>query len=338
MNTKWIANRQTRYGAYATVYILVVVAIIAAANFLANRYNKSFDATSNKRYSLSDQTVKVVSNLKQDVTISYFDETTSFAKAKDLLSRYANLSPRLKVEYLDPFKKPQLAKEFGITTTGTTILRTATKRQEARSVSEEELTSAIVRLLKSGDRMACFTTGAGEHSLEENSNSSYSGLKDLVEKSNYKTQVLNLMEKPSVPDTCSLVVVGGPKVDYPQPVVDGLKKYVEAGGRVLLLADPPLKTSKETIADNTALLDVLKSWGVTLNRDLVLDTSGVGQLYGMGPEVALATRYETHAIVREMKRTATAFPLVRSLDTKTATRPRSKSWFPRPRTPWRRRI
>lgn len=316
MSNTWMKSRQTKYTAYAGVYIAVIIAVLATVNFLANRYNKSFDATSNKRYSLSDQTIKLVSGLKQDVTISYFDETTGFAKAKDLLDRYDNLSTKLSVAYIDPFKKPQLAKQFGITQTGTIVLQSGDKRQEARSVSEEELTSAIIRLLKTGERTACFTTGAGEHSLEDTTNSSYGGVKDLVAKNNYKTQVINLMEKPEVPAACSLVVVGGPKVDYPQPVVDALKKYIEDGGRGLFLSDPPLKTGKETVAENKALLDMLGGWGVTLQSNLVLDTSGLGSLYGMGPEVALATHYEAHPIVREMKRTATAFPLVRSLEVK----------------------
>ncbi len=316
MSNTWMKSRQTKYTAYAGVYIAVIIAVLATVNFLANRYNKSFDATSNKRYSLSEQTIKLVSGLKQDVTISYFDETTGFAKARDLLDRYDNLSTKLSVVYIDPFKKPQLAKQFGITQTGTIVLQSGDKRQEARSVSEEELTSAIIRLQKTGDRTACFTTGAGEHSLEDTTNSSYAGVKELVEKNNYKTQVVNLIEKPEVPAGCSLVVVAGPKVDYPQPVVDALKKYIEDGGRGLFLSDPPLKTGKETVAENKALLDVLNGWGVTLQANLILDTSGLGGLYGMGPEVALATRYETHPIVREMKRTATAFPLVRSLEVK----------------------
>ncbi len=52
--------RQTKYAAYATVYILVIIAVLVVANFLANRYNKSYDATANKRFTLSDQTKKVV--------------------------------------------------------------------------------------------------------------------------------------------------------------------------------------------------------------------------------------------------------------------------------------
>lgn len=317
MNTSFLKKRATKFSAYTSVYILAVLGILGAANFLANRYNKSYDSTSNKRFSLSEQTVKVVTGLKEDVTISYFDETTSFARAKDLLDRYSTLSPKLKVELLDPFKKPTLAKQYGITQTGTIVLQTASgKRQDARSLSEEEITSAVVRLFKKGDRTVCFTTGAGEHSLEDTTANAYSSVKTLIEKNNYKTDTVNLIEKPEVPAGCALVAVAGPRVDYPQPVVDALKKYVERGGRAVFLSDPPLKTGKDNVAENAGLKAVLQGWGVTLNNDLILDTSGMGGQYGMGPEIALASRYETHPIVQSMKRTATAFPLVRSLEPK----------------------
>src|SRR5437867_4974606 len=111
----WLkARRQTKYAAYATVYILVAIAIVTVANVLADRYNKSYDSTSNKRYSLSDQTAKIVKGLKQDATITYFDESSEFQQAKDLLDRYRNLSPKVHVEYVDPLKKPMLAREAGI--------------------------------------------------------------------------------------------------------------------------------------------------------------------------------------------------------------------------------
>lgn len=246
MTTAFLKKRATKFSAYTTVYILVVLGILSTANFLANRYNKSFDSTTNKRFSLSDQTLKVVNGLKEDVTISYFDETVAFPRAKDLLDRYSTLSPKLKVELLDPFKKPTLAKQFGITQAGAIVLQTASgKRQDARSLSEEEVTSAIVRLFKKSENTACFTTGAGEHSLEDTTSGSYSAVKTLIEKNNYKTQTVNLIEKPEVPAGCTLIVVAGPRVDYPQPVVDGLKKYVEGGGRAVFLSDPPAEAGGE---------------------------------------------------------------------------------------------
>jgi ABC-type uncharacterized transport system involved in gliding motility auxiliary subunit len=82
------------------------------------------------------------------------------------------------------------------------------------------------------------------------------------------------------------------------------------------MLDPPLKMGRSEIADNNALAAVLQGWGVTLVKDLILDLNPIGQLAGLGPQVALVTTYNTHAIVNEMKGSATGFPLSRSLDIK----------------------
>src|SRR5215467_379949 len=102
MDSSFLKARQTRFGAYAAVYLLVVLAIVIVGNVLANRYNKTLDATANKRYSLSEQTAKIVKGLKQPATITYYDQSTGFSRGKDQLEPYANLSTQLKVEYVDP--------------------------------------------------------------------------------------------------------------------------------------------------------------------------------------------------------------------------------------------
>src|SRR5258706_771131 len=108
-----LKSRQAKYGAYAGAYIIVIIAVLIAVNFLANRYSKAYDSTANKQFSLSEQTIKIVSNLKNDVKIEFFDATPRFAAARDLLDRYASLSTKLKVEMIDPDKKPQQAKAAG---------------------------------------------------------------------------------------------------------------------------------------------------------------------------------------------------------------------------------
>ena len=103
-------------------------------------------------------------------------------------------------------------------------------------------------------------------------------------------------------------MVAGPTGDYIQPAVDAIKKYVEDGGRALFMLDPPLKVGRKEIGDNDALLDLLASWGVTVDKDLILDENPVSQLVGLGPEVPLVTTYESHPIVNDLAGTATGFP------------------------------
>lgn len=298
------------------LYSVIVIAILVIVNFFANRYNKSYDSTANKQFTLSDQTVKIVKNLQQPLTITYWDQPTKFKAAQDLLDRYKNLSPKVDVQYKDADKYRTQAIAAGVKTLGTIFIDIGSKHQEAKSLTEEEVTGAIVRALKGGERLACFALGSGEHAIDNSDRTGYSGVKDLLERNNYKTQTLKMLEKPEIPKECTIAVVAGPKHDYVQAEVDALKNYVEGGGKALIMLDPPLKFAQDTIDDNDSLTNLLASWGVTVDKDLVLDTSGVGQIFGLGPEYALVTSYESHPIVSSMKETPTGFPIARSLEVK----------------------
>ena len=316
MASQWLKARQTKYAAFAATYIAIVLATVVIANVLANRYNKSYDATSNKRYSLSEQTAKIVKGLKEPATITYFDQSTRFHDGKDLLDEYANLSSKVHIQYVDPDKNPQLAREAGIRNLGTAVVQVGAHKDEAKSMTEEGITGAFIRDLKNTTRTVCFTTGSGEHQLDDSDREGLSKLKDLLAKDSYETKSIDLLQKAEVPSDCTTLVLAGPTRNFEQPEVDAIKKYVEDGGRAMFLLDPPLKLGHSEIADNDALTNLLASWGVTLQKDLVLDLNPIGQILGVGPQVALVTNYSSQPIVNEMKRVATGLPLARSLEVK----------------------
>ena len=316
MANQWLKARQTKYAAYAVTYVLVVIAVIVVVNVLADRYNKSYDATANKRYSLSDQTAKIVKGLKQDATITYFNQSTRFRDGKDLLEEYKNLSLKVKLEYVDPDKEPQRAREAGVRNFGTAIVKVGDKKEQAKSMTEEGITGAFIRDLKSNSRTVCFVTGSGEHQIDDSDREGFSQFKQLLAKDDYETKAVDLLQKSEVPSECTTLVAAGPTRNYVQPEVDALKKYVEDGGRAFFMLDPPLKMGRSDIADNDALTSLLQSWGVTVDKDLILDLSPVGQIFGLGPQVALVSNYSSQPIVSEIKRTATGFPLARSIQIK----------------------
>jgi ABC-type uncharacterized transport system involved in gliding motility auxiliary subunit len=190
-----------------------------------------------------------------------------------------------------------------------------TKKEEAKSVTESEITGAIIRDEKTTARTVCFVSGSGEHQIDDTQRNGFSRLKDILAKDQYASKSISLLEKAEIPSDCTVVVIAGPQSEYVQPAVDAIKKYVEQGGRALIMLDAPLKIGRPT-ADNTALTEVLQSWGVSMDKDLLLDLSPVGQLMGLGPEIALVSTYDSHQIVDAMKGTATGFPLSRSMTVK----------------------
>jgi ABC-type uncharacterized transport system involved in gliding motility auxiliary subunit len=318
MASQWLKARQTKYGAYAAIYILVVLAIVVVANVLADRFNKSYDTTSNKRYSLSDQTKKIVTGLKQNANITYFNQSTRFQQGKDLLDQYANLSPKVHVVYVDPDKNPELARAAGIREFGTAVVQIGDKKDTAKSVTEEGITGAFIRDLKGTTRTVCFVGGSGEHAIDDTERDGFSQFKDLVSKDEYQARAIDLLQKAEVPADCTTVVIAGPTHDYLQPQVDAIKSYVENGGRAFFMLDPPVQFGRSQVATNDALTTLLQSWGVTLDKDMILDLNPMGQLAGLGPQVALVTTYSGQPIVSQMRGSAVGFPLSRSMQIKNA--------------------
>lgn len=314
MKLDFLKAKQTRFAAYVTAYIAVIVAVLAAANFLANRHSVSWDSTANKQFSLSDQSVKIVKELKQDTRMVYFDRTSNFPSGRNLLDRYDRLSPKLAIQYVDPDKDPLTARTAGISSYGTTVVFVGDKKEEAKSVSEEEITGALIRAIKTGDRTVCALQGLGEHSLEDSDRSGYGNLKQYLERNTYKTREIKVPQTTDVPKECTALLVGGPTRDYPQPLVDSIQKYVEGGGRALFLLDPPVTFQGSEVDENVALVKVLDDWGVKLSKDVVLDPNPMANLFGFNAATPLVQNYEFHAIVREMRGSMTMFPFTRSVE------------------------
>jgi ABC-type uncharacterized transport system involved in gliding motility auxiliary subunit len=310
-----VGARQARYGATASLYTIVVIAALVIVNWLGNRYNKSFDTTSNKRFTLSQETQRIVKNLKQDATITYIDKASGFNTAKPMLDRYANLSPKVHIQYIDYQKQPTVARAYGLRYAGTAYVEMGQRREEAKSVNEEGITGAFLKDLK-GVRKVCFVSGSQEHALDATDGNGLSQFKTLVERDNYQPQAVTLLDKTAIPSDCNVLVVAGPQTDYTANEVSAIKNYVENGGRVMLLLDPPLDFGRQHTAENTALANLLESWGVTLDKDLVLEQNPMGQLFGFGPEIPLVSSYESHPIVSDLKNSFTGFPVARSLEVK----------------------
>jgi ABC-type uncharacterized transport system involved in gliding motility auxiliary subunit len=314
MANDWIKARQTKYGAYVALYVIVILCVVFAANYLAKNHNKSVDVTSNRQYTLSDQTKKVLGELKAPVHVYYFGKSETYETARDILDRYHNLSTKFDVSYVDPDKKPDVARMEGMHNYGDIIVDTGVKKETAKALTEEELTGALIRALKNGVRNVCFVQGSGEHQLDDTTRDGYSTFKDALEKNNYKTQTISLIEKPDVPKECNVVVVGGPKHDYLQPAVDALKTYVQGGGHALINFDPVLNLPQEKMGDTPNLAALVETWGITAKGDVILDLSSASRLFGqLSPVVG---SYESHAITRAMGDNASVFPFSRSLDVK----------------------
>ncbi|MBI1353734.1 MAG: hypothetical protein GC160_05255 [Acidobacteria bacterium] len=323
--SNWMQSRQVREGSYSGAYIVVVLAILVAVNWLANQYNKTYDATEAKLYSLSDQTLKILNDLPSDATIYYFNRRMDFERPdmngvspKASLTRYDNASSKVEVDYVDPDANPERAELMNVRTYGTVLVEVAGRREEAKSPNEEDVTNALIKLLKGEEKTACILNGHGEAAPSDTEALGFSVAREAIQEANYKVQDVSLLENPQIPPACSLVIIAGPSTPLLEPEIGIVRDYVNGGGRLLLMIDHAKSPELATLA---------AEWGAQVNDDLVLDTTGIGRLFGGGPVVPLAMDYESHPITQPFisggRPTPTLFPLTRSVN---AAEPAPAGW------------
>ncbi len=299
----FFTRRSSKLGTNAAVITLAVLAILGLVNFLGERHHKRFDLTTEKLFTLSDQTRNIVKGVKQDVKILRFDKQKD-QDAADRVAEYASVNRHISFQNVDPQEHPEMAKEYGVARVGQVIVASGNRKERLEGTSEEDFTSAILKATSEKVNTVCFIEGHGEKTLTDAGQSGYKNVADELKRENYATKTVNLVSENGVPSDCTVLVDAGPaKALFPQEA-EMIGKYLENGGKALLLIDPDT---------NPGLADVLKAWDIGLGDNTVIDASGVGRMFGTGPAVPLVSEYGPHPITQNFGRTMSFFPLARTV-------------------------
>jgi ABC-type uncharacterized transport system involved in gliding motility auxiliary subunit len=301
-------QRNARYGALAGMSVLVVLGILVAVNYLSTRQNRRWDLTTNQQYSLSEQTIKLLRNLDAPVKFLVFDQEANFERFRTRLTEYEYQSSRVDVEYIDADKRPVQAKEYKVDAYGTVIIEYKGRTERLNSDTEQALTNSLIKVITGAQKKVFFVQGHGEKDTANTERAGYSSIVEALGRDNYAVEKLVLAQQKDVPADASVVVLGGPSGDVLAQEADMLRRYLGKGGHVLVLLDPPDPAG----AGAPVLETLLREWSVEVGRNLVIDASGVGQIFGGGPEVPVAATYAAHPITQGFNM-LTAFPLARSV-------------------------
>lgn len=306
--TRGIGRRQLKYGTNTFVLVLAVLGLLGGLNWLASRHSKRFDLTKDQRYSLSDQTRKVLAGLSEEVRITYFQRERDLGQGPDRLDEYRALSSKLQVSFVDPVKNPAKAEAYDARGPWPLVfVERGDKRERLTNDGEQDLTNALIKVTREGKKTVCMLEGQGERSTEDTGDRGYSGAKSALGKSLYEVRNLFLLREKTVPADCTVVVVAGPQKDLLPETTAAIRDYVAAGGKALVLVGPELKESYPN------LVALLKGWNLEAGADLVVDASGVGQLFGLGAGAPLVLDYPYHEITKDFRGLMTVFPTARSI-------------------------
>ncbi len=133
---------------------------------------------------------------------------------------------------------------------------------------EELLDSAILTVVTGKTPVVCFTKGHGESEYDSFTGAGLSDLTESLRRENYQSRGLDQLAL--VPRDCDVVVIAGPERAFLADEAAALSRYLDGGGRMLLLLGPQLDRGLTRFLDS-GLFDLLRVRGIRLGQAVVID-------------------------------------------------------------------
>ncbi|MEI8235342.1 MAG: GldG family protein [Verrucomicrobiota bacterium] len=283
---------RAKIGLNVLLQAVAFLALFALANYLGFNHYQRWDFSRDQKYTLSQQTRRVIANLKKPVHVIVFfsGESPVAHDTVALLNEYAYASKnRVTVEVVDPFRSMARAREIAtqyklrdndnvviLATEGRSkFVSAADMAQFEPSLNlldkprlktfkgEAALTSALIEITEAGASQVYSLSGHGEPLLE--TRSPFSGLKAYIERQNVKVPPLKLTDVESVPPDAKALLIIAPQYDFSDAELHALRVYWgEKRGRIFVALEPNSPTPK--------LAAFLAETGIAVHDDRVLKT------------------------------------------------------------------
>ena len=300
----WWRRRSIQSSANAVIATTAVIIILIVGNIMAVRYGQQIDFTEVKQFSLAPQTQEVLRQLPEPLKVWTFTETPDPTE-RTLLEKFRQINPaNFQFEFVNPQLQPGLANKYGITSIDQVVLDFGDRKKTiARPLSETTLTPALVSLVSNLQATLYFLEGHGEVPLAGADLNLQSAATEL-NKADFTVSPLNLIQQPQVPEDADVLIIAGPKRALVQPELDAIKTYLKNGGSLLAMLDPELKTGLDGL---------LKDWGITLDKRIIVDVSPSGDSLQLGPAVPVVVNYGNHPISQDFGQGFSYFPLAQAV-------------------------
>lgn len=272
-----------KHGTYSMAVTAVVIAIVVVLNLVVQEIPSKYreiDLSSQKLYTIGEQTEKILKNLKKDVTLYYIaQDGTESSDIKNLLEKYEEGSKHITVEQKDPAVSPKFSSQYTsdnisnnsiIVVCGDkskvvdyssmyeTSINYQTYSQEVTGFDGEgQLTSAINYVVSDNMPVLYNLEGHDESSMSET-------MKETIEKANIEIKSLNLLSEEAVPDDAECLFIFAPATDLTKEEADKIISYLENGGKALIV-------SNYTDEDMPNFESVLENYGVQPVDGIVLE-------------------------------------------------------------------
>ena len=256
--------------------LVLLIVFLGAFSYFGKRFDKTFDFTSEKLNSLSEQSQTALQNIKSPLIFYIFykgDKIQDQIRAvqqelKAVLGLYKQENSKVQLVFVDAYKQPLKAEEY--------LSDLHDKEQESLFVfvsyedrkirvsipfQEEQLTSAVIQAQKREFKEILFLTGHGERKLESEEPGGLKALNQSLKDSGFTLKEWSFLQQGAPKSPPALTAVIGPRQNFIDLEKQWLKDYLSKGGRLFLALDPK---------ESHNLTDFLKDYGLIYKDDFVL--------------------------------------------------------------------
>jgi len=296
-----LGKKTTLYGLNSLLMVVLFLAISVVLNLIVSKYDVKRDFTKNKLHSLSEQSVKVVQGLKEEIALKAFLSPMQRPEFEKIFEKYTYYGKNLKAEYIDVDQEPMLVKQYDIKRSGTIVVEGKARHSKIDNLQgpddpklEQKITNAIIQVAKGEKKKVYFTTGHGELMASNTGPKGFSQAKEALEGSRYEVADLATVEKEAIPADAEILIIAAPKSDFLDHEIKALDAFLAKGGKLLVLLEP----------DSTATLKpFLAKYGADWHyKNTIVETNVLQKLAGGNPLTPIVTNYDgTHEITQEMK-------------------------------------
>ena len=291
---------QSRINSLIMVALILCLAVLSG--WLSTRYEWQYDWTRSGRHTLAKASVEVLDKMQGPVDVTAYarEEPGLREVISRIVARYQHVKPDIKLHFVNPDAVPDEVRKLGISVNGELVIHYQNRSQHVHSDSEEEFTNALQRLARGSERWLAFTEGHGERSPLGQANYDLGNWVVQLNNRGFKTQPINLADIQAVPENTQVLVIAGPQVDLLPGEVKLIGDYIDRGGNLLWLLDPPGKLFK--------LDDLATKINIKVAHGTIIDFAG--RLIGLDdPTIVLETTslYPPHPATTDFNLT-TFFP------------------------------
>ena len=291
---------QSRLISLFTLLLIILLAVLLA--WLSTRYEWHMDWTRSGRHSLSEASKELLKRMDEPIKITVYarEDANTRESIKQFVERYQRVKEDITLSFVNPDIVPDEVRELGISSVNEMVLYYRNNSQHIQPGSEEEMTNALQRLARDAEHWLAFSEGHGERDPLGEANFDLGEWGQQLKHRGFKIQPVNLAEIKAIPGNTRVLILADPRVDYLPGEVDLIRDYINAGGNLLWLVDPP--------ADLHNLEDLARELQLTVQPGMVIDFAG--RLIGLDdPTIVLETTslYPDHPVTDDFHYT-TLFP------------------------------